>query len=213
MTNTKIIATRLKDPVEVVLKASAVCRDDPDLRQFRVSESSAAGECRTLIRELITGEAKRQVVVMVKLKGTGALLGVSSFRAWNLETVLDRDAPEWMRELAWHPYIGLLARDARYPNCILCDEVTPLSTVLLRAPVEYAATRAGGTPPEMFAFCRRNNTPSVRAFARNAFHPDPRHTEGDAYVLTRRAGLKMRAAPEAGAYIPWSATEGEAVAA
>ena len=194
--------TWLSRPVEVVFRTEAECRDDPDLEGFVVPKSPGADECESIIANLLDGKAVPQIVVFAKEQGTGALLGISSVRlGGNLEARLDGENPYWLRELSRDPYLALLARDARYPRCILCDGRTRLSTVLVRAAVERA-TRGAESPPRMWAVCMRSNHPSVKAFATNAFHPDPRAEAGEKYVLTRLAGKRMLPPPGREAYIP-----------
>jgi hypothetical protein len=193
--------TQLTGRLEVIFRPGRLCRDDPDLERFRVTTGPAAGECNDIINNLLTGKAKPQRVGFAYEHGNPDLLGLVSVRT-NYEDLFDLEKPQWLRELARHPYIGLLARDDRYPGCVLCDGRTRLSAVLVRSAVEIT-TAAGETPPLMWAYCRKDNASSVRAFARSTFHPDLRQAEGaDQYALKRFEGRALRAGPDPSVYAP-----------
>jgi hypothetical protein len=192
----------LTRPVEVVLRTNAECRENPDLESFRVPAGPSAEECRIIISNLLEEAASPQIVAFISERETGNLLALASVRLQgNLEVQLNLDNPPWLRELSRHPYVGLLVRDERYRGCVLGDGRTRLSTVALRAVVE-AATPPDGPPPFMWAFCQRENAPSLRAFARNGFHPHTRDDGVNQYVLTRLAATRLLAPPERSVYIP-----------
>jgi hypothetical protein len=132
----------------------------------------AAKECQSIISNLIDGKAKRQTVAFAKEQGTSTVLQIASVRI-NYDVLFDPDRAGWLRELSQHHYTGLLARDDRNPGCTLCDGRTRLSTVFERSLIEHV-TPSGERPPLTWAFCRRNNAPSIKAFSRNSFHPDAR---------------------------------------
>jgi hypothetical protein len=205
-TGTSSSTIRLTRPVEVIVRTKEECVGDPQLERFSVTDGPAAAECQGIITNLISGKAVPQTVAFVKEQGTGTLLGLTSVRmGGNKESRQNPFCPEWLKKLSHNPYVGLLCRDDRYRNCELLDG-TRLSTILVRAGIELV-TPVGTKPPTMFAFVKRDNRGSLKAFGHFAFHPHARSAESAQEVLVRRAGKPLPPAPDPNAFRPVCVTE------
>jgi hypothetical protein len=213
---TRIIAptfgvTQLSRPVEIILMTGAQCLSDPEIERLSVTVGPAAWECRHIIGNLIDGEAKPQTVAIAREQGSSTVLQIANIRI-NYEVLLKPGEPEWLYQLSKHWYVGLLARDDRFPGCILRDGKTHLSTMMVRS-VVASVTKPGEPPPLTWAFCRRDNRPSLKAFTRNSYFPDLRAEDRPQYVLTRRAGHRLPPVPDESVLLPLRWRDERAVAA
>jgi hypothetical protein len=164
---------------------------------------------RDIILRLLRGKALEQTVGFLVEEATDRLVGIVSVRpkgrpenAWQL------DLPEFYRRLcAGVPYVNLLVRDRRFEDTVLSDGDTRVGPILVRVAMELIARECPGqSPPRVWALVKRDNSRAIRAFARNAFLPDPRSLPGgEQLVLIRSAGKELPCAPRASAFQPVSA--------
>jgi hypothetical protein len=196
--------TVLAGPVRVLLQSKEECVEDPRLEAFKVGDGPATREVRIILENLISGEANPQTIALLEHQATGALLGLASVRTDGNAQIRRRSTTPWfLRRLAASPYVNLIARDERYRNHLLQDGRTRLGEALVRAALETVEVEQPNQGlPTIWALVQRQNLASKRAFAKYAFYPHDRSDENPQDVLVRRAGRRLPAPPELGAYRP-----------
>jgi hypothetical protein len=196
----------LAGPVRVLLQRKEDCVEDPRLEAFKVGDGPATREVRIILENLISGEANPQTLALLEHQATGTLLGLASVRIdGNAQLRRKPTTPWFLRRLAASPYVNLIARDERYRNHMLQDGRTRLGEALMRAALETVEMEQYGEDlPTIWALVQRQNLASKRVFAKYAFYPHDRSNENPQDILVRRAGRRLTAPPESGAYRPAS---------
>ena len=133
--------TALSAPVSVTLRTKAQCIGDQRLTDFVFGSGPAMAEVRSIVDNLLSGDALPQTVAMLSDVGSGELLGIASVRVDGNSQIRAKSSTPWfLRRLSVNPYVNVVARDKHFRNYVLSDGCTRLGTILVAPPWKPSST-------------------------------------------------------------------------